>query len=587
MAAIKTVMTYPLNSSTVNFNIPFEYLARKFITITLIGKDRKVLVLNQDYRFTTKTQVTTTRAWGPGDGYTSIEVRRYTSATDRLVDFADGSILRAYDLNISQVQTLHVAEEARDLTADTIGVNNDGNLDARGRRIVNLANAADRGDAISYGQVLDMSNGAYQSAQNAAAQAQEATRQQQEATRQAGISSQQAQASAQSAAASQTSRVASEGARDASVTARDLAQAWASRAVDNPVVTGLFSAFHWASKAAASAAQSLGFRDTTKTYMDNAAGSATTATQQADRAKTEADKLGNNNAFAGAIKSVNTTTNAVEMKGDFTVPTLYAHTVHVDNNLRVKYGKALALTPANDASEINVSNVGDRLQFNYSGPMRYVDFNNLDLLNVHSANLTDGGLSARTSSDPVNPAIGTYLNTPGLQVGWRGRGNDNSTAYGYTTLYAQEKVGEYWAGVLTVGGYGTNASFYFYQTGRFRAPADVEAGGTVRASNVVVAGNEVWAGGGSGKMVADGNIYGPAWGGWLSDWVTRNAMTDAGRGGQQFRGGAMQSAWEAPAGCFLTGTNTNYNDGRILGSYFRQFIGRKINGGQFGIGDFA
>lgn len=159
---LRTVMTYPLNGSTVDFNITFEYLARKFVSVTLIGKDRKELVLNQDFRFTTKTQLTTSRAWSSSDGYTMIEIRRYTSATDRLVDFSDGSILRAYDLNIAQVQTLHVAEEARDLTADTIGVNNDGNLDARGRRIVNLADAVDDNDAISFGQVKAMSSGSWQ-----------------------------------------------------------------------------------------------------------------------------------------------------------------------------------------------------------------------------------------------------------------------------------------------------------------------------------------------------------------------------------------------------------------------------------------
>lgn len=164
---IRTVKTYDLDGSTREFDIPFEYLARKFVVVTLIGIDRKVLVLNTDYRFSTKTLISTTKAWGPADGYQLIEIRRFTSATDRLVDFTDGSILRAYDLNVSQIQTLHVAEEARDLTADTIGVNNDGDLDARGRRIVNLALAVDDTDAITYGQVKNMGQGAYQSAQAA------------------------------------------------------------------------------------------------------------------------------------------------------------------------------------------------------------------------------------------------------------------------------------------------------------------------------------------------------------------------------------------------------------------------------------
>lgn len=160
---IKTVMTYPLNGSTRDFNIPFEYLARKFVQVTLLGVDRKVLTLNTDYRFSTKTTITTTQAWGAAQGYTQIEIRRYTSATERLVDFTDGSILRAYDLNVSQIQTMHVAEEARDLTADTIGVNNEGHLDARGRRIVNLGNAVNDRDAVPFGQLKAMNQNAYDS----------------------------------------------------------------------------------------------------------------------------------------------------------------------------------------------------------------------------------------------------------------------------------------------------------------------------------------------------------------------------------------------------------------------------------------
>lgn len=159
--AVKTVYTYNLNGTQRDFNIPFEYLARKFVRVTLIGKDRKVLTLNTDYRFSTKTTITTAQAWGAAQGYDSIEIRRYTSATERLIDFTDGSILRAYDLNISQLQTIHVAEEARDLTADTIGVNNDGHLDARGRRIINVAYAVDNGDAVPLGQLKTMNQNSW------------------------------------------------------------------------------------------------------------------------------------------------------------------------------------------------------------------------------------------------------------------------------------------------------------------------------------------------------------------------------------------------------------------------------------------
>lgn len=152
MAAPKTVYTYDLDGTNRDFPIPFEYLTRKFIQVTLIGTDRQLLTLNIDYRFTQRTVITTSKAWGPGDGYERIELRRYTSATERLVDFNDGSILKAYDLNTSQVQSLHIAEEGRDVATDTIGTDNDGNLDARGRRIVNLADATEDGHAVTLRQ---------------------------------------------------------------------------------------------------------------------------------------------------------------------------------------------------------------------------------------------------------------------------------------------------------------------------------------------------------------------------------------------------------------------------------------------------
>lgn len=158
---IKTVLTYPLDGSTTDFNIPFEYLARKFVVVTLLGVDRRVLMVTTDYRFATRTVIATNKAWGPADGYTQIEIRRVTSATERLVDFTDGSILRAYDLNVAQLQTMHVAEEARNMTADTIGVNNDGHLDARGRRIVNVANAIDDRDVVPFGQLKVMNQSSW------------------------------------------------------------------------------------------------------------------------------------------------------------------------------------------------------------------------------------------------------------------------------------------------------------------------------------------------------------------------------------------------------------------------------------------
>ncbi|WAX26394.2 hypothetical protein [Ralstonia phage p2137] len=149
MAAPTTVKVYPLNNVVKDFPIDFDYLAREFVVVTLLGNDRRELVQNSEYTFLSATQIRTTATWGPAQGYDNIEVRRVTSAENRLVTFNDASILRAADLNLAELQTVHIAQEARDLVSDALGTNDDGNLDARNRRIVNLGNPVDPQDAMT------------------------------------------------------------------------------------------------------------------------------------------------------------------------------------------------------------------------------------------------------------------------------------------------------------------------------------------------------------------------------------------------------------------------------------------------------
>lgn len=276
--AIKTVLTYNLDGATKDFNIPFEYLARKFVVVTLIGVDRKVLVLNQDYRFATRTTISTTLAWGTAQGYQQIEIRRYTSATERLVDFTDGSILRAYDLNVAQVQTLHVAEEARDLTADTIGVNNDGNLDARGRRIVNLALAVEDTDAITFGQVKTMNQNAW-----------DARNQAEQFKNEAGVYANNALNYQNSASIAQ---VDSYNRSQQALQYRNEAEQFKNQAAASQGASA-----GSAQAAANSQADASRLANEALVYSNS-------AKADADRAKIEADKLSNWNALAGTIDGI-------------------------------------------------------------------------------------------------------------------------------------------------------------------------------------------------------------------------------------------------------------------------------------------
>lgn len=144
---INTNQTYALDGSTREFTIPFEYLARKFVVVTLVGATRLTLAPTE-YRFTSASTIVTVDTWGASNGYDFIELRRVTSATERIVSFNDGSILRATDLNISQTQAIHIAEEGRDVSSQAM-LNTSLSWDALNLRIKNLANPLLNQDAAT------------------------------------------------------------------------------------------------------------------------------------------------------------------------------------------------------------------------------------------------------------------------------------------------------------------------------------------------------------------------------------------------------------------------------------------------------
>lgn len=266
MTTPSTVATWTLNGSATEFDVPFDYLSRTFVKVTLIGTTSLVLTLGTDYQFITPTRIRTFAAYGPPT-YNLIEIRRETSTTDRLVEFHDASILTASDMNTADLQVLHVAEEARNAATETIGVNNDGELDARGRRIVNLATPRPgTNDALSMSFYQGDVNGAFQ-----AKVAAEAARDAAQASKTAAASSASAantsrtQAATSATAAAGSASTASTKASEASASAAAAAtsksdsaassvmsQKWAVNPEDVQVTSsGLFSSYHWAMKSKA------------------------------------------------------------------------------------------------------------------------------------------------------------------------------------------------------------------------------------------------------------------------------------------------------------------------------------------------
>lgn len=158
-----TIAFYLGDGTTTDFTVPFDYLKKSFVTVrlgtstTLTGGDYGDT--GSDYYFLDKTTIRLKVAPASGE---SLTIRRYTSATERVVTFKDASILKATDLDTSQLQAFHIAEEGRDILEDSLSVNREGNWDAKGKRIINVGTPEADSDAMTYGVYKTDAKGAYQ-----------------------------------------------------------------------------------------------------------------------------------------------------------------------------------------------------------------------------------------------------------------------------------------------------------------------------------------------------------------------------------------------------------------------------------------
>ena len=163
-----TIIIYEGDGTRTDFTIPFDYLKKSFVTVRL----GTVTILTggdygdtgSNYYFLDKTTIRLKVAPASGE---SLTIRRHTSATERVVTFKDASILKATDLDTSQMQALHIAEEGRDAINDAIIGDKEGNWDAKGHRIINVGTPIKDNDAVNLEYYKKDVEGVYQARLNA------------------------------------------------------------------------------------------------------------------------------------------------------------------------------------------------------------------------------------------------------------------------------------------------------------------------------------------------------------------------------------------------------------------------------------
>lgn len=249
---------YTGDGSQETFAIPFPYLQRENIEV-------RVSLDLTPYTWDDDNTIRISPA--PANGAV-IEARRVTPRENRLVDFVDGSVLTETDLDLANLQTFYIVQEAIDIAGGTLELLSDGSYGAGGRRIKELGNPIENRDAVT------------------------------KEWAETAMSSQLSQATAEKALAV-AARVAAEAARDAAAGSASGAASSASTATTQ---AGLADSSRAAAQAARDAA--LAYRDAALTYRNEAQGF-----------RNEAETFKNNAAASAALAATFDPTNYVPKTG--------------------------------------------------------------------------------------------------------------------------------------------------------------------------------------------------------------------------------------------------------------------------------
>ena len=134
---------YPnVDGSTNTFTITFDYQKESEISVTVDG----VATTIASFPSSTQVQLTDSAASLTGK---DVRIRRTTDLNSREVDFASGSVLTEEDLDNSNIQVFHAAQEAIDTSNDAISLDDDDKWNAQSKVIKNVADPVNNNDAVN------------------------------------------------------------------------------------------------------------------------------------------------------------------------------------------------------------------------------------------------------------------------------------------------------------------------------------------------------------------------------------------------------------------------------------------------------
>ena len=133
---------YTGNGSTTQYAVSFSYRDQADVTVTINGVATTAFTWNS-----AGTQITFS---SPPANLSAIEIRRRTSQTSRLVDYAAGSVLTENDLDTDSNQAFFMGQEAIDDAGDVIKLDAANfQWDVQSKRLTNVADPVNNNDGVN------------------------------------------------------------------------------------------------------------------------------------------------------------------------------------------------------------------------------------------------------------------------------------------------------------------------------------------------------------------------------------------------------------------------------------------------------